>query len=328
MCITACYSRQSEDTAKVRPSHLLGLSRKEFPMPRPQVLLADVAFGESVRWHDNRVWFADWGTQEIIAVDLDGKPEVVVRVPTTRPERRLPDFGGAGQGPFSIDWLPDGRLLIVSGRDGQLLRRDADGSLSPHADLSSLSDGGWNEIVVDGRGNIYLNRGGFDFVAGEAFAPGGVDIVASDGSARRVADGIALPNGMAVLPDNATLVVADSYGKKLTAFDIGADGSLSNERVWADLGDGVPDGICVDAENSVWYADVPNQRCVRVREGGEVLDTVAVDRGCFSCALGGPDGRTLFIAATQWGGLEKVAELAGTGQILAVEAPAPAAGWP
>jgi sugar lactone lactonase YvrE len=297
-------------------------------MPDPQVLMTGLDFGESVRWHDDRVWFADWGTQEVVAVDLSGKSEVIVRVPTARPETRLPDFGGAGQGPFSIDWLPDGRLLIVSGRDGQLLRREADGSLAPHADLSGFAGTGWNEIVVDGRGNIYLNRGGFDFVAGEKFAPGGVALVLPDGSAREVAFGLALPNGMAVLPDNATLVVADSYGKKLTGFDIAADGSVSNERVWADLGDGVPDGICSDAENAIWYADVPNQRCVRVREGGDVLDTVAVDRGCFSCALGGPGRRTLFIAATQWGGLEKVADLAGTGQIIAVEAPAPAAGWP
>jgi sugar lactone lactonase YvrE len=297
-------------------------------MPDPRVLLTGLAFGESARWHDDRFWFADWGTQEIVAVDLDGKSEVIVRVPTARPETRLPDFGGAGQGPFSIDWLPDGRLLVVSGRDGLLLRLEPDGPLSPHADLSGLSDTGWNEIVVDGRGNIYINRGGFDFVAGEAFAPGGVDLVRPDGSVRQVAGGIALPNGMAVLPDDSTLVVADSYGKQLTVFDIAADGSLSDQRVWAALGDGVPDGICVDAENAIWYADVPNQRCVRVREGGEVLDTVAVDRGCFSCALGGPARRTLFIAATQWGGLAKVAELAGTGQIIAVEAPAPAAGWP
>jgi sugar lactone lactonase YvrE len=294
----------------------------------PRVLISGLAFGESARWHDDRFWFADWGTQEIIAVDLDGQSEIVVRVPTARAETRLPDFGGAGQGPFSIDWLPDGRLLIVSGRDGLLLRREADGSLVNHADLSALSGTGWNEIVVDGRGSIYLNRGGFDFVAGEAFEPGVVALVTPDGAARQVADGIALPNGMAVLHDNSTLIVADSYGKQLTGFDIAADGSLSNQREWAELGDGVPDGICADAENAIWYADVPNQRCVRVREGGGVLNTVAVERGCFSCALGGPARQTLFIAATQWEGLAKVAELTGTGQVLMVDAPAPAAGWP
>ena len=120
-----------------------------------------------------------------------------------------------------------------------------------------------------------------------AFAPGIIALVTPDGAARQVADGIAFPNGMAVTPDNSTLIVAESYGKRLTAFDIAADGSLSNRRVWADLGDGVPDGICLDAEGAVWYADVPNQRCVRVREGGEVLQTIELDRGCFACMLGG-----------------------------------------
>ena len=133
-------------------------------------------------------------------------------------------------------------------------------------------------------------------MAGAEFAPGGVSLVTPDGSARQVAEGIAFPNGMLVTPDNSTLIVADSYGKCLTAFDIAPDGSLANRRVWADLGDGVPDGICLDEENAIWYADVPNKRCVRVREGGEVLETVEADRGCFACMLGGPDGTTLFVA--------------------------------
>ena len=154
---------------------------------------------------------------------------------------------------------------------------------------------------MDGRGNAYVNNIGFDFPGGE-FAPGTIALVTPDGSARQVADGVAFPNGMAVTPDNSTLIVAESYGNKLTAFDIAADGSLSNRRVWADLGDGVPDGICLDAENAVWYADVPNKRCVRVREGGEVLQTIELDRGCFACMLGGADGRTLFMMATEWRG--------------------------
>jgi sugar lactone lactonase YvrE len=289
--------------------------------------MTGLAFGESPRWHDGRLWFADWGTQEIIAVDLDGKSEVVLRVPAARPELRL-NFGGAGQGPFSIDWLPDGRLLIVSGRDRLLLRREPDGSLATHADLTRLSDSAWNEIVVDGRGNAYINGSGFDFVAGEKFAPGLVALVTPDGSARQVADGIAFPNGMAVTPDNARLIVAESYGKRLTAFDIAADGSLSNRRVWADLGGGVPDGICLDADDAVWYADVPGKRCVRVREGGEVLRVVELDRGCFACTLGGADRRTLFLVATEWRGPASAAAMAGTGRVLTVEAPAPGAGWP
>src|SRR5262245_7816406 len=155
-------------------------SKKSSP-PEVEILLTGLAMGESPRWHEDRLWFSDWGAQEIIAVDLDGNSEVVVRT----------SFGL----PFCIDWLPDGRLLIVSGREGLLLRKEADGKLVTHADLRSLSDGGWNEIVVDGRGNTYINGG-----------PGIIALVGADGTARQVADGIAFPNGMAVTPDNSTLI--------------------------------------------------------------------------------------------------------------------------
>jgi sugar lactone lactonase YvrE len=283
--------------------------------PEVQTLLTGLAFGESPRWHEDRLWFSNWGMQEVVAVDLDRNSEVIVRVPTTIP--------------FCIDWLPDGRLLVVSGRERLLLRRERDGSLVTHADLGGLSDrGGWNEIVVDGRGNAYLNGGGFDLLAGEEFAPGIVALLTPDGSARQVADGIAFPNGMVVTPDNSTLIVAESYGRRLTAFDIAADGSLSNRRVWADLDGGVPDGICLDADNAIWYGDVPNKRCVRVREGGEVLHTIDLDRGCFACMLGGADNRTLFLMAAEWRGPAKMADGARTGQVLTVEAPAPRVGWP
>jgi sugar lactone lactonase YvrE len=285
-------------------------------MTELRTLMTDIAFGESPRWHDDRLWFADWGAQEVVALDLDGASEVMVRV-------RFPSF------PMCIDWLPDGRLLIVSARNGLLLRREPDGSLVTHADLSALSEKGhpWNEIVVDGRANVYINNQGFEFPGGE-FAPGTVALLTPDGSARQVADDIAFPNGMAVTPDNSTLICAESYGKRLTAFDITADGSLSNRRVWADLDDGVPDGICVDAEGAVWYGDVPNKRCVRVREGGEVLQTIDLDRGCFACMLGGPDKRTLFMVATEWSGTANMADGRRTGQVLTVEAAAPGAGWP
>ncbi len=159
------------------------------------------------------------------------------------------------------------------------------------------------------------------------FARASIALVTPDGSARQVADGVAFPNGMVVTPDNSTLIVAESYGKKLTAFDIAADGSLSNGRLWADLGEGTPDGICLDADGAVWYADVPNKRCVRVREGGEVLQTVDLDRGGFACMLGGPDRRTLFIAANEWRGPDSMAG-ARDGQLLSVEAPASGVGWP
>jgi sugar lactone lactonase YvrE len=285
---------------------------KEFSGSELHTLLTGLAFGESPRWHDGRLWLSDWATRNIIAVDLDGKSEVIAQAPTM---------------PFCIDWLPDGRLLVVSGGEGLLLRREPDGSLVTHADLTGLSVKPWNEIVVDGRGNAYLNNIGFDFPAG-AFAPGILALVAPDGAARQVADGVAFPNGMVVTPDNSTLILAESYGNKLTAFDIAADGSLSNRRVWADLGDGAPDGICLDADNAIWYADVPNKRCERIRAGGEVLQTVALDRGCFACALGGADMRTLFMVAAEWGGPASMAGGAPTGQVLTIEVSVPRAGWP
>jgi sugar lactone lactonase YvrE len=283
-------------------------------MPELQTLLTGLMFGESPRWHEDRLWFANWGARELIAVDLKGKSEVMLRMPE-------PTFN------FSIDWLPNGPLLITSGREGLLRRMEPDGSLVAHADLGSLARG-WNEIVVDGRGNTYVNGGGFDLMAGEKFSPGIIALVARDGKVRQVADGIAFPNGMAITADNSTLIIAESYGKRLTAFDIAADGGLTNRRVWADLKDGVPDGICIDAEGAVWYADVPNKRCVRVREGGVVLETVNVDRGCFACMLGGADRRTLFIVAAEWRGPAKMADSAPTGQVLTVKAPAPGVGWP
>ena len=283
-------------------------------MPEVHTLMSGLVFGEQPRWHEDRLWFSDWGTQEVIAVDLEGNDEMILQ---------------GRSFPLCVDWLPDGRLLVVSAREGLLLRRESDGSLVTHGDLTGLSDPpAGNELVVDGRGNAYVNGGGFDLMAGEEFAPGIVALVSPDGSARRVADGIAFPNGMVVTADDSTLIVAESYAGRLTGFDIAADGGLSNRRVWADLQDGAPDGICLDAENAVWYGDVPNKRCVRVREGGEVLQTIQLDRGCFACALGGPDKRTLFMMATEWSGPAGMFEGPRTGQVLTVQAPAAGAGRP
>ncbi|MEO8292654.1 MAG: SMP-30/gluconolactonase/LRE family protein [Actinomycetota bacterium] len=281
-------------------------------MSDPRILMSGLTFPESPRWHDGRLWFSDWGAHEVIALGLDGTNEVVARVEAF---------------PMCIDFLPDGRLLIVSSGDGLLLRREPDGSLVTHADLRGLGEHPWNDIVVDGRGTAYVNNIGFDFPGGEV-RPGIVAMVTSDGSVRQVAKDVAFPNGMAVTPDNATLIVAESYGNRLTAFDIGADGTLANRRVWADLHDGTPDGICIDGEDAVWYADVPNQRCVRVRQGGDVLQTVDLDRGCFACMLGGPDGRTLFMTTNEWGGPASMGDGELKGQVVTAEAPAPGAGWP
>ena len=283
-------------------------------MPDLALLADGLTFGEQPRWHEDRLWLSDWGTREVMAVDATGRRQVVLRAPSF---------------PCCVDWLPDGRLLVVSGGEGVLLRREADGALVPHSDLRDASDPpAGNELVVDRRGNAYVNGGGFDLMAGAEFRPGIVAVVTPDGAARQVADDLAFPNGMHLMPDGTTLIVAESYANRLTAFDIGDDGGLSNRRVWAELGDGVPDGICADADGAIWYADVPNKRCVRVRQGGDVLATVEVDRGCFACALGGRDGTTLFIVATEWNGPGSMFEGPPTGQVLTTRAPAPGAGWP
>jgi sugar lactone lactonase YvrE len=272
-------------------------------------LVTELGLVESPRWHDGRLWLCDWLAGEVIAVDLAGEREVIARVPAF---------------PFCIDWLPDGRLLIVSGRDQRLLRLEPDGSLVTHAELGGLSRHPWNEIVVDGRGSIYLNCINFDFPMG-AFAPGIIAMVTPDGTVRQVAEDVAFPNGMAITPDNSTLIVAESYGNRLTAFDIAADGTLANRRVWAEVGNGHPDGICLDADGAIWYGDVGARQCVRVREGGEVLQTIQLDRGCFACELGGTDGRTLFMLAASF---DPATGSVGrqSGQVITAQAPAPGAG--
>jgi len=225
--------------------------------------------------------------------------------------------------PFSIDWLPGGTMLVTAGQ--KLLEMEPDGALVTRADLSAVSDYGWNEIVVDGRGNTYVNSVGFDLMGGEAPKPGVIALVTPDGEARQVADGLAFPNGMVVTPDGSTLIVAESYEGRLTAFDVAADGGLDNRRVWADLGEG-GDGICMDADGAVWSPKF--NACVRVRDGGETLETIELDQFCFACMLGGDDGRTLFMNVAEWNGPDGIFKEPRTGRVLAVDAPAPHAGHP
>jgi sugar lactone lactonase YvrE len=280
-------------------------------------LLTGLVIGESPRWHDERLWFAHWGTEEIVAVDLAGRAEVVGKGP--------PGLG------WSIDWLADGRMIVTGQR---LTRREPDGSMVAHADPGGLGVSGFNEIVVDGRGNIYIN-GGTDFEPGEGNAPGIIALVTPDGSARRVAEGIAFPNGMVVTPDNSTLVIAESFARRLTAFDIADDGGLSNRRVWAD--DVGPDGICMDADGAIWtgVGQFGDNLVGRVREGGEVLERVQLDAPCFACMLGGEDGKTLFMLAADWrmsespaDNITRLTEGPRTGRLLTAQGPAPGAGWP
>ena len=247
-----------------------------------------------------------------------GQREVVTRVPTTIP--------------FSIDWLPDGQLLVVAGPEQRLLRQEPDGSLIDHADMSGLP-GGLNEIVVDGRGTIYVN-GGNDFYPDEGVAPGFVAAITPDGVVRQVAGEIAFPNGMAVTDDNSTLIIAESFAGKLTAFDISEDGGLDNRRTFAEV---LADGICMDAEGAVWtpswYDNGPC--CLRVAEGGEVLDRVPLGQAGFACALGGPEGRTLFMLSADWhmdedftDNLKRLTEGRRTGQLHTTTVAVPSAGFP
>jgi sugar lactone lactonase YvrE len=275
-------------------------------MGETRVLLEGLGFPESTRWRDGRVWFCNWGAGEVLAVTPAGEAEVMARLaPQTIP--------------FSIDWLPDGRLLIIDGPQRLLFHQEPDGTLETVADLTNFGSAPFNELVVDNDGNAYINGGA-----------GIVVLVTIEGSVLEVADGLHFANGMALIDEGRTLVVADSHASELVGFDVAKDGTLSGRRVWAHL-EVAPDGICSDADGAVWVASVPGQSCIRVREGGEILKTVSVDRGCFACMLGGEDGRTLFIAAAEWHGMEAaMKEGPGkTGQLLvASDQPAAHAGRP
>lgn len=283
-------------------------------MSEPKVLLTGLGIPESPRWHQGRLWFCNWIERQVVAVDLDGKAEVM----TTRD----PDSHPMG---YSIDWLPDGSLLVTGDK---LRRRESDGSMAVHADQHA------NEIVVDGRGNIYLNGADFDFAAGAPPKPGYIKLLTPDGRLRQVADDIQFPNGMVITPDNRTLIISESFAGRLTAFDINADGGLSNRRVFAEgLG---PDGICLDAEGAVWVS-TGGFSVVRVAPGGEVLQRVELpeNRAPFAVMLGGPDGRTLFILTAEWRKADGVTDNLGrltsgprTGEILTLPVSVAGVGWP
>jgi sugar lactone lactonase YvrE len=286
-------------------------------LAQPRVLLDGLAIAESPRWHDGRLWLCNWGVGEIVAVNLDGSSEIMARGP-----QRLG---------WSIGWLPDGRMLVTG---EELVRVEPDGSRVAHADLSHISPFGWNEITVDGRGNIYINTINFDFadfddVLAAGDRPGKVALVTPDGQAREVADELAFPNGMVVTPDNETLIVAESFAQRLTAFDIASDGSLSNRRTWAEpVG---PDGICLDADGCIWASSAAGTNdCARISEGGDVLERIDLDRSCFATMLGGPDRRTLFMLVAEWRGPDSIDDViaARSGQVLVVDAPASGVGWP
>jgi sugar lactone lactonase YvrE len=238
-------------------------------------------FGEGPRWHDGRLWYSDFYDHAVHALSPDGTDERVFEV--------------AGQ-PSGLGWLPDGRALVVSMVDRRVLRRETDGSLVTHADLSGIATFHCNDMVVDATGRAYVGNFGFDY---EQVGPKPATLarVDPDGTVTAAADELLFPNGTVVTPDGATLIIAETMGQRLTAFDVADDGTLTDRRVWADLSaEGIaPDGICLDAEGAVWVANCRARNVVRVGEGGRLLEEVTFSQLCFACMLGGADGRDLYV---------------------------------
>jgi sugar lactone lactonase YvrE len=276
------------------------------------VLAEGFGFVEGPRWRDGRLFFSDMGSKRVLTADLDGKVEEVCVV-----EAR----------PSGLGWLPDGRMLVVSMEDRRVLRLEINGTLVEHADLSGLASAPCNDMVVDDRGNAYVGNPGYDMRNPPSTFPSAeVVLVRPDGTAQVVDDAVMFPNGSVVTPDGATLIVAETVAGRLTAFDIADDGTLSGRRTYAELPNRAPDGIALDAEGAVWVADATGAACVRVREGGEVTDVIDTGRGCFACALGGPDRTTLFLLTGE--GFGRRAMAARTAAIETVEVAVSGAGVP
>jgi sugar lactone lactonase YvrE len=273
------------------------------------VVLDGLAFPEGPRWHEDRLWFSDMHAHRVLALDLaSGAAETIVEVPAC---------------PSGLGWLPDGTLLVVSMEDRSLMRYDGE-RLRLHADLSPWATFHCNDMVVDGLGRAYVGNFGFDLHSRADPAPAVMVRVDPDGAASPVADDLQFPNGTVITPDGRTLVVGESWGGRLTAFDVADDGSLSNRRVWAQLDGAVPDGICLDAEGAIWVASPLSNEVLRVREGGEVTDRVALDRGAFACMLG---GTTLYVCTAQSSDPVESAHLR-SGRIEAMTVKVPGAGYP
>jgi sugar lactone lactonase YvrE len=276
-----------------------------------EVLLDGLAFPEGPRWHDGRLWFSDMHAGTVQSVDASGNSEVIVEVPNS---------------PSGLGWLPDGRLLVVSMIDRRLLRLDPDG-LTEVADLSELASCHCNDMVVDAQGRAYVGNFGFDLHEHATQANAEVILVTPDGRSRVVADEMQFPNGSVITPDGATLIVGETFGMRLTAFDIEADGSLSGRRTWAQLDKIMPDGICLDAEGAIWVASPISHAVFRIALGGEILQRIPLETQSFACMLGGPDGRTLHICTAESSDPE-ACTAKRSGRIEIVEVDVPRAGLP
>lgn len=276
-----------------------------------ETLVTGLSFGEGPRWRDGYLFYSDFYRHVVERVDLAGAVSLVAEVPMQ---------------PSGLGWLPEGDLLIVSMRDRKLLRQGPTGALTEYADLSAVATSHCNDMVVDAKGRAYVGNFGFDRHAGEDPAPANLAVVDTDQTVSCAAEGLQFPNGSVVTDDGQTLIVGETMGRVLTAFDIEPDGTLTHRRLWADLKTHYPDGICLDAEGAVWVADPRGNALVRVKEGGHILETIEHDRPVYACMLGGEDGRRLFACT----GLASGPEAAATrnGRIEFVDVDVPHAGLP
>lgn len=254
-------------------------------MSRLRPLIDGLGFAEAPRWHDGHLWFVDFFAGTVVRSTLAGEQQVEASVPGM---------------PSGLGFLPDGTPLVVSQRDFQVLRIGADGALSTYADLSALARGAANEMLVDGTGRAWVGHHGFDFFGGAPPQPSSLLLVRPDGRVTEAADDLIFPNGTVLTDGGRSLVVAESFANRLTAFDVAPDGGLSNRRIWADLGAHTPDGICLDSEGAIWAASPMTCAFVRVAEGGAILDTIETgDRWAVACAFVGDDLATLACVTAQ-----------------------------
>lgn len=271
------------------------------------VLIDGLAFPEGPRWRGDRLFFSDFYTHRVQSTDLSGRLELVARVP---------------QQPSGLGWLPDGSLLIVSMLDRRLLRLSG-GVVAAYAELGDIATGPANDLVVDSQGRAFVGDMGFNRRLGEAPRHGHLTCVHPDGRVVLAADEMVFPNGAVVSPDGRRLIVAESFANRLTVFDLQDDGRLTNRRLYADLGDCSPDGICQDAEGAIWVAHPQGDAVLRVLEGGRVVDRVVTgERGAFACALGGPDGQTLFVCTNDLARLGPEPSFNGRIEVARVAVPA------
>jgi sugar lactone lactonase YvrE len=275
------------------------------------VLIAGLRFPEDPRWHDDKLWISDMHAGRVLTIDGDGRDDTVLTLDDE---------------PSGLGWLPDGRLLVVSVRERKLLRRETDGRLALHADLSPVLAFHANDMVVDARGRAYVGNFGFDLNAGEKPKPTTMALVHPDGRVAVAAGDLSFPNGTVITPDGRTLIVGETMAGRLTAFDVDGEGALSNRRVWAQLEKAVPDGICLDAEGAIWVASPVSRAFLRVREGGEVLERIEVETNAYACMLGGPDRKTLFLCTAE--GHDPAKTGTNRGRIEAVEVDVPGVGLP